>query len=145
MSNILSFFLRYLTIQMHFVFSILLDYVLFFNIVLLRLYYHNALIRLCEITAFSSFFLPLLLPFSSFISFSTLISTSFSTFICRYKTSYSTLGTMVFICNIVAGISALFAAKLADQIGLVMTMVVTHMPSNVLLILGKYSTVHIVY
>ena len=52
---------------------------------------------------------------------------------------------MVFICNIVAGISALFAAKLADQIGLIMTMVVTHMPSNVLLILGKYRTVHIVY
>jgi ABC-type dipeptide/oligopeptide/nickel transport system permease component len=51
---------------------------------------------------------------------------------------------MVFICNIVAGISALFAAKLADQIGLIMTMVVTHMPSNVLLILGEYSTVYIV-
>ena len=31
--------------------------------------------------------------------------------------------------------SSLFAAKLADRIGLVMTMVVTHLPSNVLLLL----------
>jgi hypothetical protein len=45
------------------------------------------------------------------------------------------LGTIVFICNIVAGVSALFAAKLADVVGLIMTMVVTHLPSNVLLIL----------
>jgi MFS family permease len=52
-----------------------------------------------------------------------------------YNTSYETLGTIVFICNIVAGVSALFAAKLADEIGLVLTMVVTHMPSNVLLLL----------
>lgn len=42
---------------------------------------------------------------------------------------------MVFFCNIFAGISALFAAKLADSIGLIMTMVVTHLPSNVLVIL----------
>jgi MFS family permease len=42
-----------------------------------------------------------------------------------YNTSYETLGAMVFICNIVAGVSALFAAKLADNIGLVLTMVVT--------------------
>ena len=42
---------------------------------------------------------------------------------------------MVFVCNIVAGVSALFAAKLADKIGLILTMVVTHLPSNVMLIL----------
>ena len=53
----------------------------------------------------------------------------------RYNTSYATLGTIVFICNIVAGVSALFAARLADNIGLILTMVVTHVPSNVLLIL----------
>jgi MFS family permease len=35
----------------------------------------------------------------------------------------------------VAGVSALFAAQLAEWIGLIMTMVVTHLPSNVLLIL----------
>ena len=53
----------------------------------------------------------------------------------RYNTSYITLGKIVFICNIVAGISALFAAKLADKIGLILTMVVTHIPSNIFLIL----------
>jgi MFS family permease len=42
---------------------------------------------------------------------------------------------MIFVCNLVAGISALFAAKLAEVIGLIMTMVVTHLPSNVLIIL----------
>lgn len=48
-----------------------------------------------------------------------------------YGTSPATLGTIVFICNVAAGVSALFAAKLADQIGLIMTMFVTHLPSNV--------------
>ena len=33
------------------------------------------------------------------------------------------------------GVSALFAAKVADMIGLVATMVVTHLPSNIFLIL----------
>ena len=53
----------------------------------------------------------------------------------RYDTSPSTLGKLVFVCNIVAGVSALFAAKLADRIGLILTMVVTHVPSNILLII----------
>jgi MFS family permease len=52
-----------------------------------------------------------------------------------YSTSPATIGAILFICNIVAGISSLFAASLADKIGLIMTMVVTHLPSNVLLIL----------
>lgn len=52
-----------------------------------------------------------------------------------YGTSVKVLGEIVFICNIVAGISALFAARLADYIGLVMTMTVTHLPSNILIIL----------
>lgn len=56
-------------------------------------------------------------------------------FFVRYQTSAHTLGSIIFFCNIVAGVSALFAARLADIIGLVMTMVVTHLPSNILLIL----------
>lgn len=36
-----------------------------------------------------------------------------------------------------AGISALFAAKLAEKFGLILTMVATHLPSNVFLILGE--------
>ena len=38
-------------------------------------------------------------------------------------------------CNLVAGISALFAAQLAKLIGLISTMVFTHLPSNVMMIL----------
>jgi MFS family permease len=52
-----------------------------------------------------------------------------------YKTPYGRLGLMLFICNIFAGISAICAAKIAEYIGLVMTMVVTHLPSNVLTIM----------
>ena len=56
-------------------------------------------------------------------------------FYLTYGTSPKFLGSLVFVCNLVAGISALFAAKLADRIGLIMTMVVTHLPSNILLAL----------
>jgi hypothetical protein len=56
-------------------------------------------------------------------------------FFVEYKTNPAVLGSIIFFCNLVAGVSALFAATLADHIGLVLTMVVTHLPSNVLLIL----------
>jgi MFS family permease len=52
-----------------------------------------------------------------------------------WKTSATKLGTIIFVCNILAGVSALFAARLADFIGLIMTMVVTHLPSNVMIML----------
>ena len=58
-----------------------------------------------------------------------------SWFYMKFRTASATLGSIVFICNIVAGVSALFASKLADIIGLVMTMVVTHLPSNILIML----------
>jgi MFS family permease len=45
------------------------------------------------------------------------------------------LGLIFFWANVLAGISALAASRLATCIGLVRTMVVTHLPSNVLLIL----------
>ncbi len=45
------------------------------------------------------------------------------------------LGAIFFWANVFAGISALFASRLAAGIGLVRTMVVTHLPSNILLIL----------
>jgi MFS family permease len=45
------------------------------------------------------------------------------------------LGVIFFWANVLAGISALLASRLATRIGLVRTMVVTHLPSNVLLIL----------
>ena len=47
----------------------------------------------------------------------------------------SVLGAIFFGANLLAGLSALYAARLASRFGLVNTMVFTHLPSNVLLIL----------
>ena len=56
-------------------------------------------------------------------------------FYLRYGVDPKTLGTLFFAANLLAGVSALVASRLAARIGLVNTMVVTHLPSNVLLIL----------
>ena len=53
----------------------------------------------------------------------------------RFGAPPAKLGVIFFWANILAGISALFASRLATRIGLIRTMVVTHLPSNVLLIL----------
>lgn len=53
----------------------------------------------------------------------------------RFGVSPSTLGAIFFGANVLAGVSALAAVPLARRIGLVPTMVVTHIPSNVLLML----------
>jgi MFS family permease len=53
----------------------------------------------------------------------------------RFGVTPEILGAIFFGANILAGISALLASRLAARIGLVRTMVVTHLPSNVLLIL----------
>ena len=45
------------------------------------------------------------------------------------------LGSIFFSANILAGISALLAARIAARIGLINTMVFTHIPSNILLCL----------
>lgn len=53
----------------------------------------------------------------------------------RYKLDPAMLGTIFLFANLLAGVSALAAGWLARRIGLVNTMVFTHLPSNVLLIL----------
>lgn len=53
----------------------------------------------------------------------------------RFGAEPAMLGAIFFMANILAGISALFAAQLAARIGLIKTMVFTHLPSNVLLFL----------
>ncbi len=53
----------------------------------------------------------------------------------RFAVSPSTLGSIFFGANILAGLSALSASWLAKRIGLLATMVATHIPSNVLLVL----------
>jgi MFS family permease len=56
-------------------------------------------------------------------------------FYLRYGVDPKTLGTLFFAANVLAGVSALAATRLAARIGLVNTMVATHLPSNVLLML----------
>lgn len=53
----------------------------------------------------------------------------------RYGVEPALLGSIFFVANLLAGLSALTAARVAARIGLINTMVVTHLPSNVLLIL----------
>jgi MFS family permease len=56
-------------------------------------------------------------------------------FYLRFGVDPATLGGIFFGANIFAGISALLASRLASRFGLVKTMVFTHLPSNILLIL----------
>jgi MFS family permease len=53
----------------------------------------------------------------------------------RFGVESGTLGSIFFGANILAGISALLAIRLANKFGLINTMVFTHIPSNILLIL----------
>jgi MFS family permease len=53
----------------------------------------------------------------------------------RFGVNPDTLGVIFFWANIFAGISALLATRLAARWGLINTMVFTHLPSNILLIL----------
>jgi len=56
-------------------------------------------------------------------------------FYLKFGLGAATIGSIFFATNLMAGVSALFAAKLANRIGLLNTMVFTHLPSNLLLIL----------
>ena len=53
----------------------------------------------------------------------------------RFGISPGLIGSIFFGANILAGISALLAGRLAKKFGLINTMVFTHVPSNILLIL----------
>jgi MFS family permease len=56
-------------------------------------------------------------------------------FFLRFGVNPGTLGAIFFWANIFAGLSALLASRLAARFGLINTMVATHLPSNILLIL----------
>jgi MFS family permease len=56
-------------------------------------------------------------------------------FYLRFGVEPATLGAIFFWANVFAGISALLASRLAARFGLIRTMVATHLPSNILLIL----------
>jgi len=56
-------------------------------------------------------------------------------FYLRFGLTPGSLGLIFFVANLISGFSALLASRLASRFGLVRTMVFTHLPSNVLLIL----------
>ena len=56
-------------------------------------------------------------------------------FFVKFGVDGRVLGSIFFGANILAGISALLAARIAARFGLINTMVFTHIPSNILLIL----------
>jgi predicted MFS family arabinose efflux permease len=56
----------------------------------------------------------------------------------RFGADPATLGGIFFGANLLAGLSALAAARIARRVGLINTMVFTHVPSNVLLILVPF-------
>ncbi len=56
----------------------------------------------------------------------------------KFGVDAGVLGSIFFGANILAGISALLAVRIAARIGLITTMVVTHIPSNVLLCLVPF-------
>jgi MFS family permease len=53
----------------------------------------------------------------------------------RFGVEPAILGSIFFFANILAAVSSLSAARIASRIGLINTMVFTHLPSNILLIL----------
>jgi MFS family permease len=53
----------------------------------------------------------------------------------RFGVEAGIIGSIFFGANLLAGASALLAVRLARKIGLIQTMVFTHVPSNILLIL----------
>jgi len=56
-------------------------------------------------------------------------------FYLRFGVQPRSLGAIFFWANVFAGVSALLASRIAARIGLVRTMVFTHLPSNIFLIL----------
>ena len=56
-------------------------------------------------------------------------------FFAKFGIDAGIIGSIFFGANVLAGISALLAVRIANKIGLINTMVYTHVPSNILLIL----------
>jgi predicted MFS family arabinose efflux permease len=56
----------------------------------------------------------------------------------RFGASPAVLGGVFFAANLLAAVSSLSAARIAARIGLIRTMVFTHLPSNVFLVLVPF-------
>lgn len=58
----------------------------------------------------------------------------------RYEIVLSSVGMLLFFCNIVSGISGILSAKLVEKIGAMATMIFTHLPSNLFLLAIPFAT-----
>jgi len=58
----------------------------------------------------------------------------------KYNLDFSNIGGILFICNIVSGISGVLSSKLVDKIGAMATMIYTHLPSNVFLLFIAFTS-----
>lgn len=59
----------------------------------------------------------------------------------KYDLNFDNIGLALFVCNIVSGISGVLSSKLVNKCGAMATMIYTHLPSNVfLLLIGFVST-----
>jgi predicted MFS family arabinose efflux permease len=53
----------------------------------------------------------------------------------RYDIVLTSVGALLFFCNIVSGISGILSSKLVEKFGAMATMIFTHLPSNIFLLL----------
>jgi len=60
-------------------------------------------------------------------------------FTVRFQPTLETLGVVFFFANTLSALSYLGAARLAERLGLIRTMVYTHLPSNILLVVLPFS------
>ena len=52
----------------------------------------------------------------------------------RHNLFFDKIGGILFVCNIVSGISGVLSSKLVSKIGAMATMIYTHLPSNIFLL-----------
>lgn len=58
----------------------------------------------------------------------------------KYDFQMNSIGGILFVCNIVGGISGVLSSKLVARIGAMATMIFTHLPSNVFLLLIAFTS-----
>lgn len=58
----------------------------------------------------------------------------------KYQIVLYSVGLLLFFCSIVSGISGILSSKLVERIGAISTMIFTHLPSNLFLLMIPFVT-----
>eukprot|EP00919_Chromeraceae_sp_WS-2016_P036775 GHVR01087379.1.p1 GENE.GHVR01087379.1~~GHVR01087379.1.p1 ORF type:complete len:242 (-),score=-1.58 GHVR01087379.1:3647-4372(-) len=58
----------------------------------------------------------------------------------KYQLLFSQIGLLLFWCNIISGISGIASYKLVGKIGAMATMIFTHLPSNIFLLIVPFTS-----